>query len=78
MGDEEFSQLFMAVKQVAQKISNVFEPDFICIFSRGQRIPHVHIQVIPSYRDDQLSGFPQKIMPKIDVNLDLIHLRVRG
>ena len=70
--DEELSQLFIAVKAVAQKIKRVFEQDYICIFSRGQRIPHVHVQVFPSKHNDQLHGFPQVIFGKAEVDLDLV------
>lgn len=70
--DEELSQLFIAVKTIAQKIKNVFEPDYVCIFSRGQRIPHVHLQVFPSKKNDQLHGFPQVVLGKAEVDLDLV------
>ena len=46
--DNEIAELFVAVKRVAKKIYGAFKPEYVCTFSRGQSVPHVHIIVYPS------------------------------
>ena len=41
--DEEAGQLFIATNRVARKIKKAFNPDFITVFIRGQRISHAHV-----------------------------------
>ena len=50
--DEEAGQLFVAAKIVASKIKRAFNPDFVAVFIRGQRVPHVHIILQPSNEGD--------------------------
>ena len=55
--DEEVAQLFKTVKIVSNKLKKAYEPPFICLFSRGQGIPHNHILVFPSAPLGVLDGF---------------------
>ena len=43
LSDEEVESLFRLARAAARKISKVFEPDFVCMYARGRRIPHTHI-----------------------------------
>ena len=52
--DEEAGQLFIAANRVARKIKKAFNPDFVTVFIRGQRISHAHIILQPSGEDDPL------------------------
>ncbi len=82
--DEEIAELFKAVKVVANKLKGVFDPRFICLFSRGQSIPHAHIFVFPSSPLGVLDGFMnslgtfhQLIGESTDSNLDGIAKKIR-
>jgi histidine triad (HIT) family protein len=33
------------------------EPDFVCMYARGRRIPHTHIFLVPTYKGDVLDRF---------------------
>jgi histidine triad (HIT) family protein len=47
--DEELTQLFVAVKAVAEKIREAFGTPLVSIFSRGIAVPiHSHVVVYPS------------------------------
>ncbi len=50
--DEEAGQLFIATNRVARKIKKAFNPDFITVFIRGQRISHAHVILQPSSGED--------------------------
>jgi histidine triad (HIT) family protein len=53
--DEEAGQLFVAAKIAARKIKKAFNPDFVTIFIRGQRVSHAHIILQPSGEGDPTS-----------------------
>ncbi|MFB3764352.1 MAG: HIT family protein [Methanotrichaceae archaeon] len=55
--DEENASLFRVAKIVAGKIMKTLEPDFICMYARGRRIPHTHIFLVPTYKGDPLDRF---------------------
>lgn len=52
--DEEVGQLFVAAKIMARKIKRVFNPDFVTVFIRGQRVPHAHVILQPSGGGDPM------------------------
>jgi histidine triad (HIT) family protein len=55
--DEENTSLFKIAKIVANKMMMTFTPDFIFLYSRGRRIPHTHLFLIPTYSGDVLDRF---------------------
>jgi histidine triad (HIT) family protein len=52
LDDEEGAQLFIAAKIVANKIKKAFNPEFVTVFIRGQRVLHAHIILQPSNEGD--------------------------
>jgi histidine triad (HIT) family protein len=54
---EETESLFCAARAVAAKIMRAFEPDFVCMYARGRRIPHTHIFLVPTYKGDPVDRF---------------------
>ena len=50
--DEEAGHLFIIAKKLASKLKKAFNPDFVTVFVRGQRVPHAHIILQPSYEGD--------------------------
>ena len=57
LSEEEVESLFRVARTVAGKISRAFEPDFVCMYARGRRIPHTHIFLVPTYKGDPLDRF---------------------
>jgi histidine triad (HIT) family protein len=55
--EEENASLFRSAKIVAEKMMRSLEPDFVCMYARGRRIPHTHIFLVPTYKGDVLDRF---------------------
>lgn len=55
--EEETESLFRVAKVVANKIMKAFNPDFVCMYARGRRIPHTHIFLVPTYKGDPVDRF---------------------
>jgi histidine triad (HIT) family protein len=54
---EEASGLFDAAHAAADRLVSVLEPDFVCMYARGRRIPHTHLFLIPTFGGDVLDRF---------------------
>lgn len=57
LSDEENASLFRVAKIVAEKMMKALNPDFVCMYARGRRIPHTHIFLVPTYKGDILDRF---------------------
>ena len=57
LSEEENASLFRAAKIVAEKMMQTLNPDFVCMYARGRRIPHTHIFLVPTYSGDVLDRF---------------------
>ena len=55
--DEENVSLFKLAKDVAGRMMDKFNPDFVFLYARGRRIPHTHLFLIPTYSGDVLDRF---------------------
>jgi len=55
--DDETVSLFLTAKRVAQRLGSTFSPEFVCMYARGRRIPHVHVFLVPTTKGDVLDGF---------------------
>ena len=55
--EEETESLFRVARIVAGKIKQAFQPDFVCMYARGRRIPHTHIFLVPTSQGDPLDRF---------------------
>jgi histidine triad (HIT) family protein len=54
---EETRSLFSVAQIIAQKLMKTFQPDFVCMYARGRRIPHTHIFLVPTVSGDILDRF---------------------
>ena len=54
---EENASLFRVAKIVAEKMMHSLQPDFVCMYALGRRIPHTHIFLVPTYSGDVLDRF---------------------
>jgi histidine triad (HIT) family protein len=57
LSEEENSSLFKVARVVANRMMKKFEPDFVCLYARGRRIPHTHLFLVPTYSGDVLDRF---------------------
>jgi len=57
LDEAELSGLFHAAKIASEKIMKVYKPDFVMMYARGRRIPHVHIFLIPTSKGDVVDRF---------------------
>ena len=55
--EEENASLFRVARIVAEKMMKSLDPDFVCMYARGRRIPHTHIFLVPTYSGDVLDRF---------------------
>lgn len=60
--DEDLSSLFKAVKRIAERIEEVFEPDYVSIFTRGQTLEHAHVIIFPAGQDQLIDKFIELIL----------------
>lgn len=49
---EELSGLFALAKEVADRLQRRLKPDFVPLFARGRRVPHAHIFLVPTFKND--------------------------
>ena len=52
--DKESTSLFKMAKNIANRMMEKFEPDFVFLYARGRRIPHTHLFLIPTFSGDVL------------------------
>ena len=56
--EAENTSLFSMAKKVADRMMKVLNPDFVCIYARGRRIPPpTHIFLVPTHSGDVLDKF---------------------
>ena len=57
LDEDEMLSLFRVARAVARKMMTALSPEFVCMYARGRRIPHTHIFLIPTVKDDVLDRF---------------------
>jgi len=55
--EDEVMSLFRVARMVARRMMKSLSPEFVCMYARGRRIPHTHIFLIPTAKDDVLDRF---------------------
>jgi len=55
--DEEIVSLFRLARTAANRIRKAYQPDFVCLYARGRRIPHTHLFLVPTKSGDVLDRF---------------------
>jgi histidine triad (HIT) family protein len=53
----ETASLFELARQAANLMMEAWAPEFVCMYARGRRVPHTHIFLVPTFKDDVLDGF---------------------
>jgi histidine triad (HIT) family protein len=52
--DDETDAVFRLARLTAAKIRKVFGPDLVTMYVRGRRVPHAHVFLVPTFKDDPL------------------------
>lgn len=58
MDRKESEEYFWEVSKVAEAIANLYHPDKINYATYGDSVPHVHVHIVPKYRDGLNWGTP--------------------
>ncbi len=54
LDEDEVLSLFRMARTVARRMMKSLSPEFVCMYARGRRIPHTHVFLIPTVKDDVL------------------------
>jgi histidine triad (HIT) family protein len=54
MSDAEYTNLWLAAKEVAKLLKSKLEVKRVCVIVEGYAVPHVHIHLIPTNSDQDL------------------------
>jgi histidine triad (HIT) family protein len=68
----ESAALFQLAHELARRMVQEYQPEFVSIYARGRRVPHAHLFVVPAYSGDlydrhfsALEG-PQETSPELE------------
>ncbi|MEA1925421.1 MAG: HIT domain-containing protein [Candidatus Altiarchaeota archaeon] len=53
MSEELTCRVFKAAKRISEKMKKAYDVEYIDLFARGMRIPHVHIFLIPTIKGEK-------------------------
>ena len=81
LSDEERNGFFKAVAATAQAIDAVFKPDKINYATFGDLVPHIHVHIVPKYKNGLQWGVPfdDSVQKKLlsDADYDAIIKKLR-
>lgn len=73
--EEEAGDVFALAHRVANRLKEAFEPEFVCLYARGRRIPHTHVFLVPSGHGDLLDRSFNELERKQESAEELAALR---
>jgi histidine triad (HIT) family protein len=76
--EAETASLFNVARIVANRMMQVFEPDFVMLYARGRRIPHTHIFLTPTYSGDLLDKYFNTLETIQESPVELAQLRAKS
>jgi histidine triad (HIT) family protein len=76
--EDEVMSLFRVARMVARRMMKSLSPEFVCMYARGRRIPHTHIFLIPTAKDDVLDRFFNALERFQESPPNLMRLRDKG
>ena len=66
LSDEEYDELFKAVKKIAQKIKEISGKQRVCSRIEGFDVPHAHIHLYPCNNPQEFYGSKDRLQEDID------------
>jgi histidine triad (HIT) family protein len=76
--EEEAAGVFALAHKVANQLRAAFDPEFVCLYARGRRVPHTHIFLVPSKSGDVLDRHFNDLEKKQTASEELAALRRAG
>lgn len=73
--EEEAAGVFALAHRVANRLRETYDPEFVCMFARGRRVPHTHIFLVPTARGDVLDRHFDELEKKQMASQELATLR---
>lgn len=73
--EEEAAGVFALAHKVANRLKSAYDPEFVCMFARGRRVPHTHIFLVPTARGDVLDRHFDELEKKQTASEELAALR---
>jgi histidine triad (HIT) family protein len=73
--EEEAGDVFALAHRVANRLKATFDPEFVCLYARGRRVPHTHIFLVPSGGGDLLDRAFNDLERKQETSEELAALR---
>ena len=73
--EPEAANLFGLAHQVGNRLRRAFDPEFVCLYARGRRIPHTHLFLVPTSRGDTLDRFFNELEKLQETGEELASLR---
>lgn len=67
LDDEDYTEVFLAVKKVARRIKSVTKSKRACVRIEGFDVPHVHVHVYPCNTAKDFYGDPDRQNKKPDL-----------
>jgi diadenosine tetraphosphate (Ap4A) HIT family hydrolase len=67
LSESEAQALMVAVRQVERVLRDTLTPDKVNVASLGNQVPHLHVHVVPRWRDDLT--FPGSIWTRPETGL---------
>jgi histidine triad (HIT) family protein len=74
----ENASLFGLARTVANRMMERLKPDFVCLYSRGRRVPHTHLFLVPTYPGDTADRHFNALERIQETSPDLAPLREPG
>ncbi len=78
LSEEEVVSLFTLAHRAANKLMMTFNPEFVCLYARGRRIPHTHIFLVPTQGGDVLDRFFNALEKVQESPAELVKLKEPG
>ncbi len=75
LAEEEAAGVFALAHRVANRLKATFDPEFVCLYARGRRIPHTHLFLVPSVGGDVLDRHFNELEKKQETSGELAALR---
>jgi histidine triad (HIT) family protein len=75
MTEEEVDAVFRLARVTAGKIKTALAPDLVTMYVRGRRVPHAHVFLVPTFKDDPLDRLFNALEGFQEASGHLAHLR---
>jgi histidine triad (HIT) family protein len=72
--DEETRGLFSAARLIGRMIMKGLHPKLVCMYTRGTRVLHTHVHLVPTYTGDLFDNFFNALEKIPDYQREMVRL----